>query len=42
MFVLWWKNEEIDEVETREEAEYLQGEYTLAYGGTVTIREVSS
>lgn len=38
MFNLVWNGEVIEEdIETREEAEYLRGEYQLAYGGTVRI-----
>jgi len=36
---LFWKGEEIDTADTREEAEYLRGEYNLAYNGGVSIRE---
>jgi hypothetical protein len=38
MYILFWKGEEIDEAETQDEAEYLQREYNLAYGGGVTIK----
>ena len=37
-FKLFWKGEEIDTAETRKEAEYLRGEYNLAFGGGVTIK----
>jgi len=40
MYKLIWKGEVIEEdIATREEAEYLQGEYTMAYKGTVTIKK---
>ena len=40
MYYLVWKKEVIEEgIKTREEAEYLQREYTIAYGGSVTIRK---
>jgi hypothetical protein len=38
-FKLIWNKEEIDEAKTREEAEYLKGEYQLAYKGIVRIKE---
>lgn len=38
MYKLYWKGECIDTADTREEAEYLQGEYNLAYGGGVSIK----
>ena len=38
-FKLEWKQEEIDTCETRKEAECLQIEYNLAYGGGVTIKK---
>lgn len=38
MYSLIWKGEVIEEeIETIKEAEYLQSEYALAYGGTVKI-----
>lgn len=38
MFNLEWKGEIIEEdIKTRQEAEYLQGEYNLAFGGGVSI-----
>ena len=37
MFVLVWKGEEIDQFETRAEAEEMRNEYNLAYGGGVTV-----
>ena len=37
MFILVWKGEEIDQFETRAEAEDMRDEYNLAYGGGVTI-----
>lgn len=39
VYKLFWKSEEIDEFETREEAEKMQTEYNLAYGGGVTIKK---
>lgn len=40
MYKLVWKNEVIEtDIETREEAEFLQGEYNMAYGGGVTIKK---
>ncbi len=40
MYKLIWKCEVIeDEIETKDEAEYLQAEYTMAYGGSVTIKK---
>lgn len=39
MFKLVWKGEVIeDEIETRKEALYLQGEYNLAFKGGVSIK----
>lgn len=38
-YKLVWKGEVIEEELTREEAEYLQGEYTLAYGSPVSIKK---
>ena len=40
MYKLIWKNETIEENLTMEEAIYLRGEYSLAYGGGVTIKRV--
>jgi len=37
MFVLMWKGEEIDQFETRTEAEEMRNEYNMAYGGGVTV-----
>ncbi len=37
MYILIWKGEEIDTADTMKEAIYLQGEYQMAYGGTVRI-----
>lgn len=38
MFKLKWKGETIEEdIETLKEAEYLRGEYSLAYGGGVSV-----
>ena len=38
MFYLMWKGEIIeDDIDTIEEAEYLLGEYNLAYKGGVTV-----
>tara|TARA_Y100000310_G_scaffold341019_1_gene438789 strand:+ start:1904 stop:2029 length:126 start_codon:yes stop_codon:yes gene_type:complete len=37
-YKLIWNKEEIDEADTKKEAEYLRGEYMLAYGGSVIIR----
>lgn len=40
MFQLIWKDEVIeDDISTRREAIYLQGEYNMAYGGGVTINK---
>jgi hypothetical protein len=43
-YVLIWRSqygtEAIDEAETRQEADYLRGEYQLAYGGCVTVKRV--
>ena len=37
-FKLKWNGEIIEEsIETKKEAEYLQSEYALAYGGSVRI-----
>lgn len=42
MFYLVWKGEVIEsEIATRNEAEYLRGEYAMAYGGIVTIKKGS-
>lgn len=42
MYALIWHGEIIeDKIETREEVEYLQGEYALAYGGEVRILNTS-
>lgn len=40
MYKLMWKGEEIDSAETKQEAIYLQREYTIAYGGVVTIKKI--
>ena len=37
MFELWWNGEEIDAVPTEEEAEYLRGEYQMAFGYDHTV-----
>ena len=40
MYYLVWKREVIEDyIATKEEAEYLQQEYTLAYGGVVVIKK---
>ena len=40
MYYLVWKREVIeDDIATKEEAVYLQQEYTLAYGGVVIIKK---
>ena len=40
MYKLIWNGEVIEEnISTREEAEYLQVEYTMAYKGTVVIKK---
>ena len=40
MYYLVWKGEIIEsDIETKEEAQYLQSEYTMAYGGAVAIRK---
>jgi hypothetical protein len=36
---LIWEGEIIDTAETKEEAEYLKGEYQMAYGGFVSIKK---
>lgn len=38
-FYLIWNGEIIDETEDRQDADYLRGEYTLAYGGSVRIAD---
>ena len=40
MYELIWNKEVIDTTETLKDAEYLQVEYQMAYGGTVSIRKV--
>lgn len=42
MYILMWKGEEIDSTDDYQDALYLQGEYNLAFGGGVTIKEVSA
>jgi len=42
MYELIWKGEVIDSADTKKEAEYLRGEYQMAYGGVVTIKKVKS
>lgn len=43
MYHLKWKSEVIEEdIENKETAEYLQGEYNLAYHGEVTIHKGGS
>ena len=39
MYKLVWKNEVIDEFETKAEAERMCAEYNLAFGGGVSIRK---
>lgn len=39
IYRLYWKGEEIDTAEDRNEKNYLVGEYNLAYGGGVTWRK---
>ena len=40
MYYLVWKREVIeDDIATKEEAIYLQQEYTMAYGGAVVIKK---
>lgn len=40
MFKLVWQGETIEEdIKTRKEAEYLQGEYAMAYKGSVQIKK---
>ena len=40
MYYLVWRREIIeDDIATKEEAKYLQQEYTLAYGGVVVIKK---
>lgn len=41
MYELIWKGEVIDTADTLKEAQYLQGEYRLAYGGQVIIKKVN-
>lgn len=41
-YILMWKREQIDESETKEDAEYLRTEYNMAYGGGVTIRKIKN
>ena len=41
-YVLMWKGEEIDTAKDLQEAEYLRGEYNMAYGGGVTIEELEA
>jgi len=38
-YLLVWNDEVIDETDDFTDAMYLQGEYSLAYGGVVTISE---
>jgi len=38
LFILIWNKEEIDTAETRQEARYLQKDYTMAYKGCVSIK----
>ena len=38
MYELIWNKEVIDIAETLKDAEYLQVEYQIAYGGTVKIQ----
>lgn len=38
IFTLIWNKEEIDTAETKQEAHYLQKEYTMAYKGAVSIK----
>ena len=41
MYKLIWKGEVIEkDIEGIEEAEFLQSEYTMAYGGHVSIRKM--
>ena len=39
MYRLFWKGEEIDSVDSMDEAIYLQTEYNMAYGGGVSIKK---
>lgn len=40
MYYLVWRRKIIeDDIATKEEAKYLQQEYTLAYGGVVVIKK---
>jgi hypothetical protein len=40
MYYLVWNKEVIEEnIETKEEALYLKKEYSIAYGGIVTIKK---
>lgn len=39
MYLLIWKGEVIDEADTLKDAQYLQREYEMAYGGQVSIRK---
>jgi len=40
MFNLIWNNETIDSFDTREEAEQMANEYSVAYNGPVAVVEV--
>jgi len=40
MFKLIWNNETIDSFDTREEAEQMANEYSVAYSGPVAVVEV--
>jgi len=37
VYNLFWKGENIDEFDTKEEAEKMKVEYNMAYGGGVSI-----
>jgi hypothetical protein len=38
VWALWWNGERIDEFDTYKEANKMRAEYSLAYGGGVTIK----
>ena len=37
VYILIWQGEEIDETDTRKEAQFLRQQYNIAFGGGVTI-----
>lgn len=40
MYELIWKGEVVDTADTLKDAQYLQREYEMAYGGQVIIKKV--